>query len=379
MKNLLLSKGSGYLLLKFSLKMKITLFFIFTTFLTLHAENSYSQRKIVSLDFDNVTVEKVLNAIEANSDLKFVYKTEDVDLSRIVAVQAHEEDVKNILTRIFENSTTTFTVIGEQIFLINEPKLTKDEPKDVPYQQSVSGTITDETGTTFPGVYVVIKGTSRGTITDLDGEFSLESKPQDTLMFSHIGYKTLEQAVGLQEIINLQMKPEADQLSEVVITGFFERKAESYTGSSVTITSEELRKKGNANIFQAIQNVDPSIVLMDNFAMGSNPNSLPDLQIRGTSTFPADDLSMGGDLKGNYLRDPNQPLFILNGFEASVEQIYDLDLNRIEKLSILKDAASKALYGSRAANGVVVVETKQLSTGEALITYNTNANQGLKY
>lgn len=151
------------------------------------------------------------------------------------------------------------------------------------------------------------------------------------------------------------MEEDLTQLSEVVITGIYERKSESFTGSSITVTKEDLKKVGNANFFQAIQNIDPSIVLVDNFSLGSNPNTLPDIQIRGTSTFPGEQNASG--LKGNYLRNPNQPLFILNGFETNIEQIFDLDINRIERITILKDAASKAIYGAKAANGVVVIET----------------------
>lgn len=378
MKKLLNKKRSESLLLNLNLKMKITLLFIFTSVFALQAHNSYSQKTLVSLDMENIRVENILDAIEKTTDLKFTYKTEDVDLERRINLKVRKEPIQKVLERIFKDSQTSYNILDTQVFLVKKPSVStspvmnKTEDEKISQQSRITGLITDETGLTFPGVYVIIKGTAQGTITNMEGNYSIPAQPTDTLLFSHIGYRTIEMAVGLRERIDLQMIPEQSQLSEVIITGIYERKADSYTGSTTTITSEQLRKKGNANLFQAIQNIDPSIVIMDNFDFGSNPNTLPNMQIRGTSTFPTQDGGIGGDLRGNYLRDPNSPLFILNGFEVTVEQVYDLDINRIEKISVLKDAASKALYGSRAANGVVVIETTKLTAGEALISYNTS-------
>src|SRR5690606_27786395 len=131
----------------------------------------------------------------------------------------------------------------------------------------------------------------------------------------------------------------------------------------------------STNVFQSLRNISPSMFL-DNFDMGSNPNSLPDLQIRGNGSLPvSSDLSAG--LKGNYLKDPTQPLFILDGFEATVERIFDLDINRIESVTILKDAASKAIYGSKAANGVIVIETTKIAGNKPIINYNLSVNAEL--
>tara|TARA_R110002051_G_scaffold24501_1_gene60736 strand:- start:17 stop:1222 length:1206 start_codon:yes stop_codon:yes gene_type:complete len=169
------------------------------------------------------------------------------------------------------------------------------------------------------------------------------------------------------------MKVDATSLDEIVIsTGIFKRKSSSFTGAAVTINKEQIKRAGNANIFQALKNIDPSIAVFDNFDLGSNPNALPEVQIRGASTFPQEDSNLGGSLKGNYIKDPNQPLFILNGFVSSLEQIFDIDINRVESVTLLKDAASKAIYGARAANGVVVIETQSLSNEKVLITYNSS-------
>lgn len=347
-------------------------------FFTISSQASTADFQI-SLDSDNITVEGLIDQIESKTQYRFVYKTADVDLERTVNVTGTNKPINELLKEIFDNTSTGFEIIGEQILLKKKEPVQDSQSQSVSAQSSsqapqkiVKGLITDEVDQPFPGVTVMIMGTSRGVYSNVDGEYTIETKVGDTLMFSHIGYEIRQIPVTGQSTINVRMKQDRSELSEVLITGIFERKAESFTGSAITITKEELKKKGNANVFQAIQNIDPSIVLADNLNLGSNPNALPDMQIRGTSTFPGEGVGTG--LKGNYLRDPNQPLFILNGFEVNVEQIFDLDINRIEKVTVLKDAASKALYGSKAANGVVVIETTQLSGEKALITYNASVD-----
>ena len=376
MKILFFLKRSPFLFFKNFKKMKLSLLLIFSALFSIHANNSYSQKANVSLELENVTIERFIDEIENQTDFRFVYKTSDVDLDRIISVKVQKKLVKDVLDQIFSNTRTTYTILDEQILLTERKENTSEDssspPDKVLPQMTVSGKVFNETGSPFPGVNVILKGAGKGVITGLDGEYSIAVQPQDTLIFRYLGYKLQELPVNGRSQIDVTMEPEIGQLSEVIITGIFKRDPNSFTGSTVTITAEQIKKKSNFNVLQAIQNVDPSIIIMDNFAMGSNPNALPNMQIRGASTFPADDSGIGGDLKGNYLKDPNSPLFILNGFEVTLEQVYDLDINRVEKISILKDAASKALYGSRAANGVVVIETKQLSSGEAIISYNAS-------
>lgn len=361
------------------LKMKLTLLFIFISLFTVNANEIYSQKTWITLDVENISIEELFDKIEAKTDFRFAYKTEDVDLDSLVSVNAEKEEVPLIIERLFASSRTAFTIIGEQIILTakkenkNLPRASLPEIKQ-DFQSEVTGKITDEGGNPIPGVTIIIKGENTGVISDLDGNYSITVDPNATLIFSHIGFNTQEIPVEGRTEINIEMTPAIGVLSEVVITGIFERDAESFTGSAVTVTSEELKRRGNSNVFQALKNMLPSVVMMDNFALGSNPNALPELQIRGTSTFPGGESDLELNLKGNYIKDPNQPLFILNGFEASVEQIYDLDINRVESITVLKDAASKAIYGSRAANGVVVIETKRLAGDEVIVTYNASVD-----
>ena len=231
----------------------------------------------------------------------------------------------------------------------------------------VNGIVLDEKGDPMAGVAVVYgNDKSTGTITNGHGTYALfVGSVKDSLEFSFLGYK--KQVIAARDAALVRMQPEDLNLEEVVVTGIFTRKAESYTGASTTMGKEELTRVGNQNLLESLKNLDPTIYMPDNLTMGSDPNSTPTLSMRGTSSFPADESA--ASFKSNYQNQPNQPLFILDGFETSIETVMDMDMNRVESLTILKDAAAKALYGSKAANGVIVIETKRLRGSEQRITY----------
>lgn len=235
------------------------------------------------------------------------------------------------------------------------------------------GLVTDKEGLPLPGVTVQVKGTSQGTTTNADGEYYIMVKGVENpiLVFSFIGMESQEIAYEKgKHRINVTLQESQQVMEEVVVNGIYTRKAESFTGSAKTFKKDDLKRVGNGNIFQSLKNLDSSLKIMDNMEMGSDPNSMPDMRLRGTSTFIEEASTTG--LKGNYQSQPNQPLFILDGFEVTAQTIFDLDMNRVESITILKDAASKAIYGSKAAHGVVVVETTGLENRGVRVTYNAN-------
>ena len=239
-------------------------------------------------------------------------------------------------------------------------------------ERLLRGMVTDKEGLPLPGVAIQVKGTNQGTTTNGDGEYYIMVKGVENpvLVFSFIGMETQEIPFEKgKHRINVTMQESQQVLEEVVVNGIFTRKAESFTGSARTFKKDELKRMGNGNVFQSLKNLDASLKILDNTVMGSDPNSLPDMRLRGTSTFVEEG---NASLKGNYQSAANQPLFILDGFEASVEAIFDLDMNRIESITILKDAASKAIYGSKAAHGVIVVETVGLQGQGVRTTYNAS-------
>ena len=233
---------------------------------------------------------------------------------------------------------------------------------------TISGVVLDESGAPLPGVTVIdSKKPTVGTTSGAQGNYAIiVGRDCDSLRFSFVGYVT--QTVSVRNAALVRMKPDTQDIGEVVVTGIYTRKAESYTGAARTLSSKELTRVGNQNALQSLKNLDPTIYIPNNLTMGSDPNTLPSISMRGTSSFPATESSVS--LRSKYDNQPNQPLFILDGFETSIETVMDMDMNRIESMTILKDASAKALYGSKAANGVIIIETKRSMGSEPVVTYN---------
>ena len=246
-------------------------------------------------------------------------------------------------------------------------------------QVTVTGTVIDEQSIPVAGAGIVVKGTTTGTFTDGDGKFTLEFDimPDIVLEFSFLGMKTQEVKVSprnLKAKVDVVMEADQNELDQVVVTGIFERDLQSYTGSVTTMKGEDIKKVSTGNIAKAISTIDPSFRVMDNFELGSDPNRLPDMRMRGTSTLPGGSAA-GGDLvslQGEYDTYPNQPLLMLDGFEIDVQTMADLDPDRIASITILKDASATAIYGSKASNGVIVIETLAPRPGAINVTYSGN-------
>ena len=261
------------------------------------------------------------------------------------------------------------------ILLLGFPLLTRAGTMDSTRVENreVRGKVIDEKKQPIPGVSVRLGGTSMGTATDVDGKFKL-LVPADTatLVVSFIGMKTeivrlprLRAGVEQKEL-TIVLRDEDVRLEDVVVTGIFTRKKESFTGSASTYSAAELKTMGTQNILQSLKTLDPAFAILEDNQFGSDPNRLPNMEIRGKS-------SMSG-LRDQLEADPNQPLFILDGFESTLAAINDLDINRVASITILKDAASTAIYGSKAANGVIVVETVKPEAGKLRVSYTGNLN-----
>lgn len=235
-------------------------------------------------------------------------------------------------------------------------------------QQNIKGLVLDDFGEPIIGASVTIKGNkNHGTITNAEGRFSLNVPKGTThLEISYIGMTTYELSLKTpKDLYKIRMKASDTELEEVVVTGVVNKMKESFTGSATTFTAQELKAVGTQNAIASLKTLDPSFNVLDS-EFGSDPNRMPDIEIRGKSSL----ISTRDELA----QDPNQPLFILDGFESTLEAIYNLDMNRIASITILKDAASTAIYGSKASNGVVVVETIKPKSGKLNLSYNGNAN-----
>ena len=234
----------------------------------------------------------------------------------------------------------------------------------------VEGTVRDTQGNPLPGTAIRVRETKGGSMADEEGRFTL-SVPRGkavTVDFTFVGMKTVTCRYDGRRSITGQriVMQESTEIDEVVVTGLFDYKSSTFTGSTSSYSQEDLKLVGNANLLKSVQSLDPSFIVDMNNINGSNPNYMQDITIRGNASF--------GGLQGDYTGNPNAPLFILDGFETTQEQVFDLDINRVKSVTILKDGAAKAIYGSKASNGVIVVETIQPEAGRLRITYTGDIN-----
>ena len=274
-------------------------------------------------------------------------------------VVADQKRVEDVLYDVLKDTPLRYFFENDIIYIVRRG----EDEKPVVEEHKIVGTVKDKTGLPVPGVTVLVKGTTLGVATDVDGKFELTfTQDSATLVFSFVGMKTQEVKYTGQESIDVVMEEDVTEMEEVVVNGIFERRKETYTGATTVVTRDELVKRGgNQNLIQSLKNLDPALNIKQNLSIGSDPNRLPDMELRGTSSFP--------DIRGEYSSNPNLPLFILDGFETTLEKVMDLDMNRIESVTLLKDAAAKAIYGSKAANGVLVIETTRVQPGELRMNY----------
>lgn len=244
----------------------------------------------------------------------------------------------------------------------------RQTPKEkVTGKTTYKGVVIDDTDMPLPGVNITYRNAKgAGAITDVNGEFTI-TVPDNVhnLIFSYVGMMNQTVRVaGTSGKIKVRMEPDAVALKETVVTGIYTRKAESFTGSMATYTEDELKIVGNNNVLESLKALDPAFVVLENNLAGSDPNATMNLNVRGNTNIVG--------LETEYNTNPNQPLFILDGFETTLSTITDLSMDRVSSITILKDAASTAIYGAKAANGVVVVETKKPEPGRLRFNYNGN-------
>lgn len=324
---------------------------------------SFGQR--ITLSEKNIPLKKVFKEIRNQTGYDFLY-----DAEIMKSVQPIDVDLKNIslvdaLMNCLYGQNLTFEIKDKSIII------KKNLPELILIQQlSVSGVILDESNIPISGASIKIKGNlSRGTVSNKEGRFLImPASENDVLIISYIGYVSQEIKVkGAKSPLTIKLKIEENDMKDVVITGTgITRNKNSFTGATATFSGDQLKNIGNNNIVQSLRTLDPSFVINVNNLAGSNPNVMPQIEVRGKSSVPS------ASLKDQFGADPNQPLFILDGFEATLQTIVDLDMNRVGSVTLLKDAASTALYGARASNGVVVIETIRPKSGELQFTYTND-------
>lgn len=329
----------------------------------------------VSIHRENAPLKKVFTDIKRQTGYLFFYNARLLDIATPVSLSVKDEEMKAVLDKCFKDQPLTYKIVNKTIVVSARPAtpaLVNEVIVDtVPSVIVVSGTILDDsTARPIEGASVVLRGTSIGGVSNNKGAFTISGKKGTAFTISFVGYETqtftIRNANPIQ--VRLRQGTAKDPLANVVVTGYQLINKESFTGNAVVVTGEELRKVNPVNVLQSIQSFDPSFRIMENNLAGGNPNRLPNINLRGTTALPTGT----GDVlsRANLQSNVNLPTFILDGYEITVEKIYDLDNSRIQSITLLKDAAATAVYGSRAANGVVVITTKQPKAGKLQVFYN---------
>lgn len=245
-------------------------------------------------------------------------------------------------------------------------------------KKSIKGKVNDEKGDPLPGATIAAKDGEKllyGTVTGPTGVFQLEiDERATTLAVSMMGFATQNISIGKQKVFTITLKPDVKAIDEVVVTGIFNKAKESFTGAATFIGKEKLQEFESRNILSTISNIDPSFNIVANDELGSDPNQLPEINIRGTSSIPNKSEAELETLQDDERVNLNTPLFILDGFEITLQRMMDLNQDEIESITILKDASATAIYGSQGANGVVVLTSTKPKAGKLRVTYRGSFN-----
>lgn len=348
---------------KILLRLKLT-FIILTTVILQVSATGFAQ---ITLKEKSAPLEQIIQKIRKQAGYDFFYNAGMLAKAKPVTLNVTNASVEEVLELCFKNQPLTYTI--DQKTIVVKYSTLPEANSLLPI--IVTGKIFDEDGKPIPGASIRIKGVNtKAAVSIGDGSFKITvNSEDDVLVITYIGFKTKEVPLkGNKGNLTIRMELSETAMKDVVVTGMMTRKKETFTGATASFSGEELKNIGNVNIIQSLRTLDPSFLLMENNMSGSNPNSLPVIELRGRTSITTQ------GLKDEFSADPNQPLFILDGFETTLQNIVNLDVNRVASVTILKDAASTAIYGSRASNGVVVVETIQPKAGEIIINYTTDGN-----
>lgn len=346
MNKLLGKHGNKPLFYQFFRKMKLTFFIVSVSILSCFSATTYSQTTKLTLTENNSTLLNVLKAIEDKSEFKFFYN-EKVDVNMPATIEVDQKSITEILDKVLAKTSVKYKVLGRQIALYN-----KDEMEPFVNEQQgrkISGKVLDSSGVSLPGVSVVVKGTTIGIVTDMDGGYTLPNIPDNaTLQFSFVGMKSQDVAIGNKTTINVTLAYEAIGIEEVIAIGYGVQKKKLVTGATVQVSGDNLQKMSTTNALSALQSQTPGVQITQS---SGQPGEGFKVTIRGLGTIGS-----------------SSPLYVIDGVAGG--DINAFNTSDIESVDVLKDAASAAIYGARAANGVVLVTTKKGKAGKLSLTYD---------
>lgn len=302
----------------------------------------------VTLNMKRASLKQFLDEIGKQTSLEFVYDAEQIDKINDVTINAQDKPVRSVLGQVLGQVSCSYSISGNVVTITQ-----KSEPNR---SKGISGQITDAQGIPLPGVTIRMEGFNGGYITDIDGRYSIETTQKEAkLSFTYIGYKTLHKTVKNGTAGNFVLEEDAEMLGEVVVTGYGTKNKNSFTGAQTSIKRDQLISVGTKSILESLSAFVPGMMVLENNTAGSDPNKLADINIRGRATFDGT---------------ANMPVFVVDGSQVNVQYVYDMDVNDIESVTVLKDASASALYGAKASAGVIVIKTKAMTGGRLKLNYN---------
>ena len=360
---------------KFFCRISVLVVLLLCSAATAVAQDAASwKEKPVTLRVSNQPLGKVLEMVAEAANAKITLQEVSLwNVSKPISLAVKNKPLDKVLGELVGDQNVIIRYEGENQIVLQPDNRSEGKGDEV----FVSGQVFDrDTQESLIGATVLITdGTgkdqgARGCVTDIDGKFSLRLNRKESISISFVGYETVSKQI-LKDENNLliELKPSIE-MAEVVVTGISRRSKDSFTGNYVEVKGDDLRRMSPTNILKGIQFFDPSFKIIENNLAGSDPNAEPDFQIRGDQSFGSKSSNSMDLMLDNVSSRPNTPLFVLDGFIVPMSRILDLDPERVENITVLKDAAATSVYGSRAANGVVVVETKVAPDGALSVSYN---------
>lgn len=348
MENMPRNKGNLSWLRKSMCIMRCLLLFMFLGTMQMFANVSYSQSARLSLDMENATVQEVLSAIEQKSSFYFTYNMKQVNAYRKVSLKAEDKSVSDVLNQLFAGESVKYTINDKHIVLY------KADAKDaslmsVQQSRKITGTVTDPSGEPIIGANIVESGTTNGTISDMDGRFALDITGTKGLIVSYIGYIQKTVKLDKQNVLAIVLEEDTKKLDEVVVIGYGTQKKSDVSGSVTTVSGEKLANLPTAGAAEALQGMAPGLSV--NFGTGA-PGQDPTITVRGMTSWGSS----------------NAPLVVIDGVPGDMSYLNPED---IKSMTVLKDAATAAIYGARAAAGVILIETNRGGKQEPKIQFST--------
>lgn len=302
----------------------------------------------LSLQLKDVPLESAISAIENQTAYRFIYNKNIVDVSRRITINVKNQPVKTVLSMLFRDTNIAYTIQDKQIVL-RESALQASSQYPL---KRVAGTIIDNMGEPIIGATVVVKGTEKGTVTDINGDYSIADVAQNALIvISYIGYKSLEFPANSPQLVKITLKEDSELLDEVVVVGYGVQKRRDVTTAIASLKSSDLQDKPVTSVAEAMVGRMPGVQVSQN---SGEPRSNLQIKVRGTGTITAG----------------TSPLYVVDGVPLAKEDLSAFNMNDVESIEVLKDASSSAIYGSRGSNGVVLITTKKGSEGKAKVSYN---------